>query len=131
MEKAGTGIQRVKDDCRNNGNKVSFDFTDSFWVTIDSNMNEIVPENVPEIVLENVPEKRLELIIEMINHNNKITIRKFAENLNVDPKTIKRDLDKLKKDKRKKTKKQRLKVKERKTNVKCIISQLADKLKNE
>lgn len=100
MEKAGTGIQRVKDDCRNNGNKVCFDFTDSFWVTIGSNMNEIVPENVPEIVPENVPGKRLELIIEMINRNNKITISKFAENLNVDPKTIKRDLDKLKKDAR-------------------------------
>jgi len=100
MEKAGTGIKRLIDACKANGNNYIFDFTDSFWVTIGSNTNEIVPENVPEIVLENVPERRLELIIEMINHNNQITIRKFAENLNVDPKTIKRDLDKLKKDAR-------------------------------
>jgi len=100
MEKAGTGIKRLIDACKANGNNYIFDFSDSFWVTIGSNMNEIVPENVPEIVPENVPEKRLELIIEMINHNNQITIRKFAENLNVDPKTIKRDLDKLKKDAR-------------------------------
>lgn len=46
MEKAGTGIQRVKDACSSNGNKILFDFTDSFWVTIETNEN--VTENVTE-----------------------------------------------------------------------------------
>ena len=40
MEKAGTGIQRVKDACLSNGNKVSFDFSDSFWVEIETNKKE-------------------------------------------------------------------------------------------
>ena len=59
MEKAGTGIQRVKDACSSNGNKILFDFTDSFWVTIETNKNDNVPDHVPD----NVPDNRLKIII--------------------------------------------------------------------
>ena len=52
MEKAGTGINRVTDACLENGNKLSFDFSDSFWITIKS--NEDVTENVTENVTDNV-----------------------------------------------------------------------------
>ena len=37
MEKAGTGIQRITNACRANGNNCIFDFTDAFWITIESN----------------------------------------------------------------------------------------------
>lgn len=37
MEKAGTGIQRITNACKVNGNNCIFDFTDAFWITIESN----------------------------------------------------------------------------------------------
>jgi predicted HTH transcriptional regulator len=37
MEKAGTGIKRVRDACSDNGNEVNFNFTDAFWITMHSN----------------------------------------------------------------------------------------------
>ncbi len=36
MEKAGTGIKRVRDACDANDNKISFAFTDAFWIQIYS-----------------------------------------------------------------------------------------------
>ena len=48
-------------------------------------------ENVPE----NVPEKRRELILEFISKDNKITIPELAIKINVNEKTIKRDIDNL------------------------------------
>ena len=37
MEKAGTGIRRMRDACKNNGNKILFDFSDSYWTIIKTN----------------------------------------------------------------------------------------------
>jgi len=51
-------------------------------------------KNVPV----NVPVNRLEKIKEIIQKNNKITILEIASELNVNEKTIKRDIDKLKKE---------------------------------
>ena len=92
MEKAGTGIQRITGACKANNNIVKFDFTDAFWITINS--NEInVPLNVPL----NVPkEKRLKLILDLIKENPGITQPTLASEFNVDIKTIKRDMEKLK-----------------------------------
>jgi len=91
MEKAGTGIKRIQDACRTNGNKVEFFFSDAFRIEILSNSS---INNVPE----NVPEKRSLRILEIIKFNNKVTISELANILGVDPKTIKRDIDKLKKE---------------------------------
>lgn len=52
--------------------------------------------NVPE----NVPEKRLQEIVQQIIKNDKITITELARILEVNEKTIKRDIEKLKKDKK-------------------------------
>ena len=90
MEKAGTGITRVTNACIDNGNKVSFDFSDSFWVTIHSNEN--VTENVPE----NVPENRLNLIIELIKIDAHISMLDLSKKIGVNHKTVKRDILKLK-----------------------------------
>ncbi len=86
MEKAGTGIQRVKDACSSNGNKILFDFTDSFWVTIETNEN----------VTENVTENRERSVLNLILTNKYITITKLAQMLNVNRRTIARDIESLK-----------------------------------
>jgi len=41
MKKAGTGIKRVKGACKANNNVVNFDFTDAFWVVINSNIEKL------------------------------------------------------------------------------------------
>jgi len=89
MEKAGTGIKRIRDACDHNGNSVEFSFSDSFRVEIRSNKEGDVPENVPE--------NRSLKIINSIESNNRITINELSELLKVDSKTIKRDINKLKK----------------------------------
>ncbi len=84
MEKAGTGIRRVKDACRANDNIVNFDFTDAFWVTIHSNK---------ENVTENVTEKNI--IREILNNKN-ISTTELAGKFNVTRRTIARYINKLK-----------------------------------
>jgi len=86
MEKAGTGIQRVKNACLSNSNKILFDFTDSFWVTIESNKNNNVPLNVPL-------NTRQKAIISFVKKNSNITIEEMAAKYNVNEKTIKRDIE--------------------------------------
>jgi ATP-dependent DNA helicase RecG len=90
MEKAGTGIRRVRDACKDNGNDINFYFTDAFWLTIHSN------ENVVENVVENVPENRLNSIVELIKKDTNISMLDLSKKLGVNHKTIKRDIIKLK-----------------------------------
>jgi ATP-dependent DNA helicase RecG len=97
MEKAGTGIKRITNACVNNGNKVHFEFSDSFWLTIHPNKSQ-VGEKVGENVTENVPEnkKRLYAMVELIRNNRNITMQELAHYFEKDIKTIKRDIVKLK-----------------------------------
>ena len=95
MEKAGTGIKRVKDACSKNGNKILFDFTDSFWVTIETNKDGKATDNVPDVP-DNVPDNRLEKILKIIGNNNKILLQEISDQLNVSKRTIRRDIEKLK-----------------------------------
>ena len=98
MEKAGTGVKRVRDACAGNGNNVEFRFTDAFWITIHSNQKDTdrVGEKVPDNVPDNVPEKRLIKIIGLIKVDSKISMLDLSKVLNVNHKTIKRDIGKLK-----------------------------------
>ena len=96
MEKAGTGIKRVTNACIENENDFHFDFSDSFWITLQSNHKKNVPENVPENAPENVPEKRLILIMELIKLDASVSMLDLAKKIGVDHKTIKRDIAKLK-----------------------------------
>lgn len=106
MEKAGTGIKRVRNTCFENGNKCIFNFTDAFWITIHSNNNvevniadvtENVTENVTDNVTDNVTERRHKLIIDEVRLNNAISIDQLAEKLNVTRRTIIRDIEKMRK----------------------------------
>jgi len=57
------------------------------------NVSEKDLENVPE----NVPENRLERIRNIMSRDNKISIPKLANEMKVNEKTIKRDIEKLRK----------------------------------
>ena len=87
-KKAGTGIKRVKDACDANRNRWSFNFTDAFWLTIESNLLENVPENVPE--------NRINSIIEWIKADEQISMLELSKKIGVNHKTIKRDIQQLK-----------------------------------
>ena len=82
MEKAGTGIKRVTDSCKDNSNQVRFSFSDSFWVTIYSN--------------DNVTDNREESILRLIKNDKTITTVKLAQLLKVTRRTIARDIESLK-----------------------------------
>ena len=84
MEKAGTGITRVKNACAINNNEVIFDFTDSFWVVIKTNKK------------ENFSEKRINMILKLMNDNNRISTTEVARKLGVTRRTIASDIKILK-----------------------------------
>ena len=94
MEKAGTGIKRVRDACRINGNEANFHFTDAFWITIHSNVKDT--KNVPDNVPDNVPNNRQMIILQLIQNNKQILLKELAEMLKVSTRTIRRDIEKLK-----------------------------------
>ena len=89
MEKAGTGIKRVNDTCKKNKNKVVFDFTDAFWITIYSN------EKLNNVV-DNVVDKNLIEVLNLIKDNNKISATQIAKKCNVSSRTAQRYLKQLK-----------------------------------
>ncbi len=82
MEKAGTGIKPVADACKDNGNQVNFNFSDSFWVTISSN-EKVTKDN------------RVSNIIKIVEKNPNTTVDEIAKILLVNRRTILRDLDVL------------------------------------
>lgn len=96
MEKAGTGINRVTNACVENGNQVQFEFSDSFWITIKSNVPDIVPDIVPDNVPDNVRDKRIYLVLDLIKKNNQIQLKELSKTLKVSTRTIRRDIEKLK-----------------------------------
>jgi len=99
MEKAGTGIKRVTNACTKNGNKVSFDFSDSFWVTIESNITEKVVEKVAEKVVEKVVENLSEnqkKIIELVGRDKYITASEIAREIGISHRKVQENMAKLK-----------------------------------
>lgn len=92
MEKAGTGIKRVRDACKTNSNNIHFNFTDAFWVTIETN----VTDNVVDSVVDSVVDNRLKKIIELVTEDNQISASQMAKILNITSRTVQRDIGKLK-----------------------------------
>ena len=89
MEKAGTGIKRVTNACKSNENQVSFNFSDSFWVTIRSN------EKVVEKVVENITDNQ-KTIVELIKGNQHISARELAIEVGISHRKIQENIAKLK-----------------------------------
>ena|SRR3989344_6812916 len=92
LERAGTGIKRIRDACVLNKNRVEIKPLETyFFVEIFPSKDYYKMEDVPE----NIPENRLINIIEIMKKNSKITIPEIARELNVNEKTIKRDIEKI------------------------------------
>ncbi len=92
MEKAGTGIKRIRDSCKDNGNIINFNFTDSFWTIF-----ELVNNNVTKDVTKDVTkENRYENIIRLIKKNSKTTLNDISKILLVNIRTINRDFEGMK-----------------------------------
>ena len=91
MEKAGTGIQRVTDACIKNNNKINFEFSDSFWVTIETNITEKVGEKVGENLTEN--QKK---IVDAIRTDKYISAKKLASEVGISQRKVEENLAKLK-----------------------------------
>ena len=102
MEKAGTGIRRLKDICQENKNQIIFDFTDSFLIKIESNFvtdNDVnVTDNDVNVTDNdvNVTDNREETILKLVEENKEISTAKIAERLNISRRTVLRDIEKLK-----------------------------------
>ncbi len=91
MEKAGTGIKRVTNACVENGNEVNFEFSDSFWVTMKTNVTDKVTDRVTDRVTDNQ-----QTIILAIKENNKVTTSDLAEIVGISQRKIKENMAKLK-----------------------------------
>ena len=91
MEKAGTGIKRVTDACVENSNEVIFEFSDSFWVTIKSNVTEKVGEKVGEKLSKNQHK-----ILNQIQNNPYISARLLANEVGISVRKIETNIKKLK-----------------------------------
>ena len=95
MEKAGTGIQRVTDACIKNNNKINFEFSDSFWVTMHSNVTDEVGEKVGEKVGDNLTANQKK-IIDAIKNNNSVSAKKLASKVGISQRKVEENLAKLK-----------------------------------
>ena len=60
------------------------------------NVPKDVTKNVPKDVTKNVPKDRIELILENMKNNPTVTVKALALMLEVNEKTVKRDIEKLK-----------------------------------
>ena len=122
IETWGRGIQKICDACKENENPLprytidNNDFTVTFEAVAGTAKDGLIyKENLApgqntwdvehgngkgkhsENVQENVQEKdRTKIILELLQKDNKISIRELAEQLQMTSKTIQRDLDKLK-----------------------------------
>ena len=100
IEKYGTGISRITELFLNYGlTAPTFEnFQHGFMVTVFARkvVGSTISKNVPDNVPDNVPESRLIFLLNSIRENKSISIKELALLNNVDSKTIKRDLEKLK-----------------------------------
>jgi len=96
IEKLGTGFERMRNFCKKvNAPLYKLDIDEKYFRIMFFKSRDYL--DLAEKVPEKVPEKRLKIILENIEINKKITVVGLADILNVNEKTIKRDVEKLKK----------------------------------
>ena len=97
MERRGSGFKKILDAYSSYEKKPVF-LSEHWGFTITfPNVNYGSVHDDQENVQENVQEKsREDKILALITDNSKISIKEIAEKLGVTPKTIQRDLDKMK-----------------------------------
>ncbi|MFW6014774.1 MAG: RNA-binding domain-containing protein [Candidatus Nanoarchaeia archaeon] len=96
MEKVGTGIKRINEACKENNNKIEFDFTDTFWVEIFSNAEG--PERWSEKWSEKWSEinARQKEIVGLIMENPKISRKELSNLIGINPSATQKHLQQLK-----------------------------------
>jgi len=96
VEHVGSGISRMKDAMREYELDLDFEVTDVFFNVVFKRKLQAeytVPKNVPK----NVPKKvRHEMILEIIEKNENISLNEIAEKFDITEKTVKRDMFELK-----------------------------------
>lgn len=99
IEKYGSGIKRIVTYCQNYGLPApKFDnLSDGFEVTLFTHKTSNVTDDVTDDVTGDVTDRRLQLIINSILSNNKLSTAQLAKLLHVSKRTILRDIEKLKK----------------------------------
>lgn len=94
MEKAGTGIKRVKDACQANNNACNYRFTDAFWIEMISNEKNNVEDNINNVgVNEGVNvgvNVGVNKILELIQNNPGINTNELLLHFDVTKRTIER-----------------------------------------
>ena len=87
MEKVGTGIRRIKTDCKENNNPVELNFDQyNFFVNIGS--NEKYPQNLNKTQIE---------ILALIEQNNNMTKAEMAQKLDLSIEAVKKNMRVLRK----------------------------------
>ncbi len=85
MERVGTGIERIKSFCKNNGNKVKFDFDDFCFFTIISKKDGA-----------ETTQKSSEKILEIIKNKPEISAQEIANIIAISPRAVEKNIAKLK-----------------------------------
>jgi ATP-dependent DNA helicase RecG len=90
MEKAGTGIQRMREECLKNSNRIKIQFTDIFYdLTIFSNT--YTPQKTPQ------KEDTRSKIVKLMQEQPEITTTTIARELNISRDTVNEHISRLKK----------------------------------
>jgi len=93
MERAGTGIERIKNFCKDTGNKVKFDFNSSCFFTIISKKDKI------KIILKS-SEKSSEKILEIVKNKPEISAQEIAGMIAISPRAVEKNIANLKQKKK-------------------------------
>ena len=100
MEKAGTGIKRIRDACKDNRNICNFNFSDAFWIEIYSNfIKEEKTENFTEKVPDRVPDDKninSKKIYEEIKKNDRVSMADLSKTIGISKRKILDNINKLK-----------------------------------
>ncbi len=101
MEKVGTGIRRIKDNCKANDNEVEFNLYEGYFFVEISSKEELYPESIKgvdrgvEKGVESLNENQ-QKILNMIKKDSKITKKQMIEQGKLSKKSVDYNIAKLK-----------------------------------
>lgn len=91
VEKMGTGIKRIREECKKRGN-VRFRAETNGYFIAEFKLKQVSPQKTPP-----KPTESEQRVIDAIKKNNSITREEIAKELKISAETVKEYLDKLKK----------------------------------
>ena len=91
VEKMGTGIKRIREECKKHGN-VKFEIETNGYFIAKFKLKKTTPQVTPQVELTDLEKK----ILKQIKENPKISRAELAKKLDISPDTVKEYLNKLK-----------------------------------